>query len=125
MRRGPGFANSVFDAYESFGHLPLEAPVEDVVIEFACAPSGEGGFWADNGAPLFPDAPERHAMRFEIGRGTGQTLARLPALLLPAAVDSAVYDAAVRDYLTDSTRLVEDSIPLILQTLADAENRRT
>jgi hypothetical protein len=68
-------------------------------------------------------APGRHTIRFEIGRGTGQTLARLPALLLPTSVDSAKYEAAVRDYVTDSTRLVEDSVPLILESLADVENR--
>lgn len=123
VRRGPGFANSVFDAYESFAHLPLEAPVEDVVLEFACAPSASGGFWAPDGSPLFPDTPERHAVQFEIGLGTGQTLARLPALLLPPAPESGEYEDAVRKYVADSTRLAEASVPVILDELAARESR--
>jgi hypothetical protein len=107
----------VFDAYLSFAHLPLEAPFEDVVIEFACAPAARGGFWTDDGKPLFPGSPDRQALRFDIMRGTGQTLARLPPVLLPAAVGSSEYDHQVGEFLAAAIRLVEESVPLIVENL--------
>lgn len=117
IARGPGFADSIFDAYLSFAHLPLEAPVEDVVIQFACAPAARGGFWTDDGEPLFPESPERHALRFDVMRGTGKTLARLQPMLLPATIGSSEYDRQVGEFLAESIRLLEESIPLIVESL--------
>jgi hypothetical protein len=121
VRRGPGFSSSIFDAYESFAHLPLEAQVEEVVLELACAPSASGGFRAPDGSPVFPETPERHTLRFEIGRGTGQTLAGLPALLLPDSPESREYDEAVHMYVAESAKLAEASVPVILDALAESE----
>ncbi|SRR5258708_21950520 len=125
VRRGPGFAGSVFDAYESFAHLPLGAPVEDIVLEFACAPSASSGFRAEDGSPLFVETPDRHAVQFEIARGTGQTLARLAPFLLPASSESDDYETAVHTYVAESAKLAESSLPLILVTLAASEQPQT
>jgi hypothetical protein len=118
IARGPGFADSVFDAYLSFAHLPLEASVEDVVIQFACGPVARGGFSTDDGQPLFTKSPERHALQFEIMRGSGKTLARLQPALLPATIGSSDYDRQVGEFLAQSMSLLETSIPLIVQNLA-------
>ncbi len=126
ISRGPGVSSSrVFDAYLSFAHLPLEAPVEDVLLQFACAPAGTGGFWAEDGMALFPETPERHALRFEIMLGTGQTLAKLTPVLLPAQVGSPEYQQLVRSFLSDSAHLAETNVALVVDTLVRRKNPPT
>ena len=120
--RFPKSATMVFAAQLTFSHLPLTAESEDVVLELACAPAGRGGFWAGPGRPLFPETPDRHALRFEIDQRGKGTLTEAKPALLPADPNSDDYKEAVLVFTDRAIETAKTSVPLLLQALKEMEH---
>lgn len=117
VSRGPASPATVFHAQVSFAHLPLVAPVEDVLLDLRCGPSATGGFYGEDGRLLFPAAGDQHAIKCEIERGTGESIARLEAMLLPSDPGSVEYRDAVASYVAAASKFGEDNIDTIAGAL--------
>lgn len=118
VSRGPTSPATVFNAQVTFAHLPLNAPVEDVLMGLTCGPSATGGFYAANGELLFPAADEQNAIKCEIERGNGEVLARLNPMLLPADEDSDDYWEAVHGFVAAAKNFGERNIDTITFALS-------
>jgi hypothetical protein len=92
-------------------------------MQFTCGPAASGGSWAEDGTPLFAGMPGRQGVGFEVMEGSGQTMARLAPVLLPADDESAEYERVVRQFATASMQLAEESVPLVLDVLARSADR--
>lgn len=100
-----------------FCYEPATAESEDLLLDLQCAPADQGWFYDGNGNLLFPAAVGRHAIMFEIARGTGLTLASLEPVLLPEDEESHEYEAAVLDYVELACAFVDANTDLILDAL--------
>ena len=103
----------------SFTH-PAHTEREDVVLQFACAPN-ESVRPGPVATPFFPEGPGRDIVRFDIERGTGEELAALDPLLLPADPRSTEYERAVQRYVKRTIVFLRDHKELVFDVLRHAQ----
>jgi hypothetical protein len=88
----------------------------DVVLQFACAPNE-----SMRPGPEAPEAIGREIVRFDIERGTGEELAALDPLLLPADPKSTEYERAVTEYVKRTIVFLEEHKELVFDALRQAQ----
>jgi len=93
---------------------------EDVVLQFACSPN-ESMRPGPGATPFFPEVTGRDVVRFDIERGTGEELAALDPLLLPADPRSTEYERAVRKYVKRTIVFLHDRKDLVFDVLRQAQ----
>jgi hypothetical protein len=102
----------------SFTH-PAYTEREDVVLQLACAPN-ERMRPGPGATPFLPVAPGRDVVWFDIERGTGEELAALDPLLLPADPRAAEYERAVQKYVKRTIVFLQDHKELVFDVLRQA-----
>jgi hypothetical protein len=113
----PGYAH--FHVGVSFTRT-AHTEQEDVVLQFACAPN-ESMRPGPGATPFYPKAIGRDIVRFDIERGTGEELAALDPLLLPADPKSTEYERAVMEYVERTIVFLEENKELVFDALRQAQ----
>jgi len=98
---------------------PAHQENEDVVLQFACAPNER--MLGPGAKPFFPEATGRDIVRFDIERGTGEELAALDPVLLPADPKSTEYEQAVLEYVERTIVFLEGHKELVFDVLRQAQ----